>query len=198
MHAKEALDKLLSEFLFTTVLDVGCGTCEHSYAFHKAEKKVTAIDLKAPSCTPFRTIGANYMDYEMGEFYHCIWLSHVLEHQLNVQSFLRKIYYDLISGGILAITVPPMKPEIVGGHVSLWNMGLLIYRLVLAGFDCREAIGKTYGYNISVIVRKRRTYVDLEDLNFDTGDIGKLAEFFPRDMHWPEGFNGNIDNIDWN
>jgi SAM-dependent methyltransferase len=198
MHAKEALDKLLSEFLFNTVLDIGCGTGEHSLAFHEAGKKVTAIDLKPTVPTSFRTIDENYMHLEMGETYDCIWLSHVLEHQLNVQSFLRKIFYDLVPGGVLAVTVPPMKPEIVGGHISLWNMGLLLYRLVLAGFDCSEAIGKGYGYNISVIVRKKTAYVDWDDLNFDTGDIGKLAEFFPRGMQWPEGFNGNIDNINWN
>ena len=61
--------------------------------------------------------------------------SHVLEHQFDPQRFLRKIYECLNPDGVLALTVPPRKDEIVGGHVSLWNGGLLLYHLVLAHLD---------------------------------------------------------------
>jgi hypothetical protein len=86
-----------------------------------------------------------------------VWCSHVLEHQPNAGLFLAKLIRDCRDGGILAITVPPAKTEIVGGHVSLWNAGLLLYRLALTGIDCRDARVKTYGYNVSVIVRASRS-----------------------------------------
>lgn len=198
MFANEAFDKLTKEYVFKSVLDIGCGSGKHSLLFHEKGKDVTAIDLRPPKAAPFITVEGNYIYYTCakGEF-DCIWASHVLEHQLNPHTFLTKIFHDLKPGGVLAITVPPLKHEIVGGHVSLWNMGLLFYRLVLAGFDCTEAIGKAYDYNISVIVRKKPSDVKLHDLGFDSGDIEKLQKFFPRGHSWPEGFNGDIKNINW-
>lgn len=100
----------------------------------------------------------------------------------------------LKDGGVLAITVPPLKREIVGGHVSLWNAGLLLYRLILAGFDCQNASVLTYGYNISVIIEKRR--IDLpSDLKFANGDLEKLSDYFPFDVK--QGFDGDIAMINW-
>ena len=89
--------------------------------------------------------------------------------------------------------MPPMKDAIVGGHVSLWNAGMLIYRLVLAGFDCRQAAVKTYGYNISVVVRKRVAH--LPELAMDAGDIERLAQFFP--MPVAQDFDGRISQLNW-
>lgn len=88
------------------------------------------------------------------------------------------MYSDLKDDGIAALTVPPLKHEIVGGHVNLYNAGLLLYQMILAGFDCRNASIHTYDYNISIIVRKDR-YVDLSGLTFDSGDINYLKQYFP-------------------
>jgi hypothetical protein len=87
--------------------------------------------------------------------FDCVWASHVLEHQLNVGLFLRKIFEVANEGAAVCVTVPPSQPKILGGHVSFWNAGLLLYNLVHAGFDCRDASVLRYGYDISVIIRKR-------------------------------------------
>src|SRR5690606_36120022 len=81
-------------------------------------------------------------------------------------------------GGVLALTVPPLKSRIVGGHVSLWNAGLLLYNLVLAGFDCSRARILQYGYNISVILTKTPAELP-RDLSFDRGDLRRLRPFLP-------------------
>lgn len=130
-----------------------------------------------------------------GEAFDGIWCAHVLEHQMNIGAFLENLRHDLRPGGVLAITVPPLKHEIVGGHVSLWNEGLLIYNLVLAGFDCRDAQVGVYGYNISVIVD--RVDAKLPPLKHDRGDIEALAELFPHSLHVYQGFPGNFGSIGW-
>lgn len=199
MMALDALCHLLRHYNFHTVLDVGCGSqAPHSYEFHKAGKEVHAVDLSPPKNAPFAVYPQNYLNYASSDKqFDCVWASHVLEHQLNVHTFLTKIFYELKDGGIFAVTVPPLKHQIVGGHVSLWNMGLVFYRLILAGFDCREAIGKKYGYNISVIVPKKPNNIQHGSLNFDYGDIEKISGFFPKGYTWPHGFNGDLSNVNW-
>ena len=102
---------------------------------------------------------------------------------------------------LLAITVPPWKPQIVGGHMTAWNAGLLLYNLVVAGFDCSEArVSSVYAsgpgyppYNISVMVRKKAAH--LPALRMDAGDIERLATFFP--MPVAQGFSGELPAINW-
>jgi SAM-dependent methyltransferase len=190
---------------FQTVLDIGCGIGQHTKAFKEAGYDVTPID----HVSQFH--GVHVMEYgnnkslldkntaslELGlgnEYFDLIWCSHCLEHQRNVGAFLDCIYWDLKLGGWLAVTVPPMKNEIVGGHVSLWNAGLLLYNLILAGFDCSQAKVKTYGYNCSVIVQK--VPVELpNNLHYNKNDIEKLKPWFPNFFY--HGVNGDIKEWNW-
>ena len=191
MTSELAFEKLKT-MEFNTVLDVGSGDGTHANAFRKLGKDVTTISLIEPA----DIIGDyTWTDHFRYRSFDCIWASHVLEHQLDVNEFLEKCYSNLDDNGILAITVPPYKPNIVGGHVTLWNAGLLLYNLILAGFDCSEAMVKTYGYNITVIVRKKFADIDSLDLHYDKGDIEKLAHLFPMEVE--QGFNGNIDEVNW-
>ena len=143
---------------------------------------------------------ASGQDWESGPFkaslhrkYDGIWMSHVLEHLLDVNHSLLRVGWALKPGGVLCVTVPPAKHNIVGGHVSLWNAGLLLYRLILAGFDCSNAAVKAYGYNISVILRYK--WAELPTLRRDAGDIETLAHLFPFDAH--QNFNGDIAECNW-
>lgn len=186
MKAKEAFDKLMT-MQFDNVLDIGSGLGVHTAAFKRKGKEVASVSLLPPA----DHIG-DYLQY-ICPHYDCIWASHVLEHQRNVGEFLDKCYNDLKPGGILAITVPPAKASIVGGHLTHWNAGLLLYNLILAGFDCSKASVKAYGYNISVIVRKEEAVY--ENLIMDNGDIEKIAHLFPNDAY--HGFNGEELECNW-
>lgn len=106
---------------------------------------------------------------------------------------IQKIYRDLSKNGVLAITVPPLKYSIVGGHLSLWNAGMLIYHLIMAGFNCSKAAILQYDYNISVIVRKKAAA--LPPLDHDSGDIERLKDYFPFQVI--EGFGGRIQRCRW-
>lgn len=185
MNADQALAKVLS-MEFETVLDLGSGQGLHAEIFRENNKDVTTIALSNAD------IVGDFIFTELGIF-DCIWASHVLEHQRNCGAFLDKCFGILKDDGILAITVPPSKSEIVGGHLSLWNAGLLLYNLILAGFDCSSASVKKYGYNISVIVKKKKAA--LPSLKMDFGDIEKIARFFPFEA--THGFNGELEEINW-
>lgn len=182
--AKAALEKLLRDYEFTSVLEIGARGSKHAEIMEREGKAVTHIDwLK----------GEMYETTEIPEPVDCIWASHVLEHMHNPGLALEKMRRDLKPDGILAITVPPPQPFIVGGHVSLWNAGLLLYRLILAGFDCSDASVKTEPTDTSVIVRRKDA--ELPPLKHDKGDIEALARFFPLPVY--QGFNGNIESVNW-
>jgi hypothetical protein len=187
MKASEAMYRFMKIPDIHTIIDIGSGDSVHATILRGAGKSVCTIALQPPADV--------VNDYMRMSFFTIdgIWASHVLEHIPNVGDFLKKCYSELKENGVLAITVPPLKHSIVGGHVSLWNEGLLLYRLILAGFDCREAMVGVYGYNISVIVRKKQAI--LPTLSMDSGDINLLAPFFP--MKVSERFNGQCGNINW-
>ncbi len=192
-----ALQRLLDDCQFETVLDIGCGAGEHSDIFIKYGKQVTAVDFGRSAQfggdkNRMRFIAGDFNEVTFPTRFDCAWACHVLEHQFNVNSFLRRVFDVINDDGVLAITVPPLKHQIVGGHVNLWNGGLLLYNLVLAGFDCKEARLYKYGYNISVIVKKK--LAPLPTLAYDTGDIDRIAHFLPPGFR--ERFDGDIEVID--
>ncbi|WP_019153833.1 class I SAM-dependent methyltransferase [Robertmurraya massiliosenegalensis] len=207
VFGNEAINHLVDKYEFESVLDIGCGEGLHSDYFMEVGKKVTALDYgesvyfkkNKKKITP---IIADFNQHNFDEQYDCVWCCHVLEHQLNVNIFLKKINSVLKEGGIVAITVPPLKHDIVGGHVTLWNAGLLLYNLILAGFDCRHASIKQYGYNISVILKKRT--IDVSSvLSYDCGDIQAITPYLPEKLEWKPNtrdtpFNGQIYELNWN
>ena len=195
-----ALQKLLlSDYSFDTVLDVGSGAGLHSRAFADHNKRVTAIDLGtsiyAASHDPRVEFAAgDYMTHKFPHQFDLVWACHVLEHQPNPNAFLAKLLTDATPGGTVAITVPPAKDQIVGGHVTIWNAGLLLYQLVLAGNNCRDASILRYGYNISLLVT-RTPIKELPPLTYDSGDIEQLLPFLPNGLGEP--FNGDIREHNW-
>ncbi len=190
MFADQALDRLLEMPDIRTVLDIGCGNQEHANLLRAAGKTVTTVALSEPADVQW-----DYLDVEFPKPFDAIWASHVLEHSPNPGLFLAKCFNDLRTGGALVVTVPPAKHNLVGGHVSLWNEGILLYHLILAGFDCRQARVGVYGYNISVIVSKPDFPVQLPPIAMDAGDIERLAEFFPCPVH--QDMDGRIGSIHW-
>ncbi len=200
-----ALWKVLTDYDFDTVLDVGGGAGEHGEVFCAFGKHVTGVDYGKSVYFERRNlrrdvIVGDFNTLRLAHRYDLVWCSHVLEHQLNPHHFLQRLHEATAEGGVLAITVPPAKHEIVGGHVSLWNPGLLLYRLVLAGFDCRQARVRQYGYNVSVIVEKRS--IELPELAYDCGDVRRLRAFLPAGLPFrpnalDDPFDGNIDRLNW-
>lgn len=206
----QAIKKLLSgEYEFETVLDIGCGAGEHSDAFIKAGKKVTAIDYGdsvyfKENKNKMNVIIADFNEYDFkDQQFDCVWCSHILEHQPNTETFLKKVISLTKDNGIIAITIPFYSDIVVGGHVNPMNIGVLMYNLVCCGLDCSQARIKAYGMNRSLIVRKK-IITDMPALAHDCGDVQRLWKYFPKNIEvLPEAkgrdynFDGNIMSLNW-
>ena len=86
--------------------------------------------------------------------------------------------------------------------MSLWNAGLLLYRLVLAGIDCSEAHIKTYDYDVSVVVQKQKEINVLDKISYDMGDIRVIKQYLPSNLEFysnenDDPFYGNIRELNW-
>jgi SAM-dependent methyltransferase len=194
--SSEAVDKLLKDYSFRSILDIGCGAeLEHSLKFAEFGKDVTSVDLLPLSNSVDKPDNINFVNQnifdfiELGEKFECVWSSHCLEHLESPIPFLRLLKKVTNPDSIICITVPPLKHNIVSEHISLWNGGLLIYCLVLAGYDCSDIVLKKYGYNISVILKRK-------DIEVKTSNINELSKFFPEKYNY-FNFNGDIDSINW-
>lgn len=200
LRAGRAAKRLLSDPKITSVLDIGAGAGTHARLFAAAGKEVVAVDHQPLDIEGVTCEQASFEDYMMESVGQCwfdaIFCAHVLEHVLDPHRFLTGCLELLEPGGKIFVTVPPMKPQVVGGHVNLFNEGLLLYRLILAGFDCRDAEVGVYGYNITVVASKPPEPIQLpDDLHMDCGDIEKLAHLFPVPV--AQGFDGRLGNINW-
>lgn len=195
----QGLLRLIASFEFDTVLDVGSGAGQHSRLFRHLGKRATTIDLHRDA-----DIVGDYATTPVEGTFDVVWCSHVLEHQRDVGSFLEKLATNLDDGGILAISVPTHPAErMVAGHLTVWNAGLLIHNLALAGFDCREAIFTTT-VDLSLIVRKHPARgADVgspagsgADLDPGAGGdpLAPLAPLFP----FPVVHGGNAAVAEWN
>ena len=190
MRGMQALERVVKYVDVDTVLDIGSWNGTHARYLQQHDKTVSTVDFNVNA-----DYTGNYLDLELPQF-DCIWCSHTLEHQPNVGQFLTKCYNDLVDNGLLAITVPSMEKygtRVVDGHMTYWNAGVLLYNLILAGFDCSEARVATYNNEVSVLVRK--VPADLPRISSDRGEIDRLSKFFPIDV--TQGFDGSIDEVNW-
>lgn len=190
-RGSEALELFCQLPVIGPVLDIGSGPGHHAAYMRQMGLEVVTLDSHWPADIPGVWPGDHCLDIVQ---YGGIWCCHVLEHSRNPGSFLDAIRLALRPGGWLAITVPPAKHNIAGGHLTLWNAGLLLYHLILAGFDCRDAMVKSYGYNISVIV-KRVDVTTQPPLIHDAGDLESLCDLFP--FNALQGFDGDIKQHNW-
>jgi SAM-dependent methyltransferase len=195
----EKILNILLKKQFDTVLDVGAGALKHTNIFLKNGKTVDICDYgnsiyyenKEELNGIRKKFIGDFNEIEIKEKYDVLWCCHILEHQLNVNNFLKKTNHLLKEGGYLCILVPPRKPNLVGGHVTLWNAGLVIYNLILAGYDCSEYCEICqYDYNIGIIIKKKKINMLPKNLSMDKGDLKLLSKYFPFEVY--HGINGDI------
>jgi SAM-dependent methyltransferase len=195
-----------------SILDIGAGKGQLAKYLSQKGKKVTctglAIDSYIDDVNALRDqYGIEYIECNVESMpfadasFDAVIMSHVLEHCPDVGRALGHARRVLRGGGLLLVFVPPQEDLVLAGHVSVgWNIGQLMYVLLLNGFDVRSGSFIKYGYNIFGFVR--RSERKLPQLRFDFGDISVLARegFFPLPIGidgFGESFNGDIRAINW-
>ncbi len=183
----DAAEKLIKSYSFSNVLDIGTGAGKAAEYFKSYNKFVTTLD-RGDYHKYKPDLSGDFMDLEIERKFDLTWVSHVLEHIPNIQNFLKKISDVTKDNGIICITVPPLKHNVVSGHINLFNSLTLIYNVIISGIDCSDAILKAYGYNISLIVLNKKIKSDL--VPFDI-----VHKYFPIKIH--QNIDGRINNINW-
>lgn len=183
IRAQRGLEKCLA-LEAKSMIDVGSGRGEHICRFLKKGWRVTSVDLQKSDLVvaeEFRSsythISADINNVDLESQFDLVWSSHCLEHQLNANSFIRNLFELCKADGVLAITVPFPHRRLLGGHVSMWTPGLLLYHCVLAGINCVDAEVLLGDFEFTVLICKIEA--KLPKLNYDKGDIQKLKEFLP-------------------
>ncbi len=146
-----------------TILDVGAGYGLHCEWFAQQGKDVTAI-VSRPSADLAALASRTGFSMAVGDMHFLdipdasidmVWSSHALEHSFSPLWALWEWRRVLKAEGYLAVTVPPHKTEIVGGHFNVgWSLGQLVYLLGCVGFDITNGSFLVEGYNVRGLVRR--------------------------------------------
>ncbi len=197
----------------STFLDIGMGNGQVTKWLSKKGKKCTGTGLELESYALItKELKENYdIDtFECGiesmpfpdKSFDAILMSHILEHCVNPGRALDEARRVLKDDGKLFIFMPPHEDYVVAGHVSVgWNMGQLLYTLIVNGFDAKHGKFIKYNYNICGVVGKNDR--PLPELRGDHGDIHILNKesFFPLPIKTRDGLNdgfyANIKAINW-
>jgi SAM-dependent methyltransferase len=172
--AKECVDFLLKTRKFDSILDIGCGRLPYKPQFKNTE--YVGIDLFKKVDDECITI-ADFREHDFGRKFDCVFSSHVIEHIPDTEAFLRRVKHYVKDGGTMCILFPKPKPEVVGGHVHIFNPGILLYNLTRIGIDCSDwdVVERSYTYGIMGTCKK----VPEKDLVYGSGDIEMLSDQFP-------------------
>jgi SAM-dependent methyltransferase len=159
-HPHLCLLELVKRYTFKSILDIGCGDGNEADLFKHLGYDVVTINADdAPSYKA--DYKGDYLDIDFPASFDAIWCSHTLEHVTDTGAFLRKVFRDLKVGGVFAVSVPYNEfnsgPDaFTMGHYTRYNLSILFYHLICAGFDLSNGnVGFcVYGKQISAIVRK--------------------------------------------
>jgi SAM-dependent methyltransferase len=196
-----------------SVLDVGMGSGQLSMWLAQKGLRVTGTGLELDSylTDPARLsdlgvktvpCSADSMPFNDASF-DVVVMSHVLEHCPNQALALAEVRRVLRNGGHLIVLVPAYTNAVCSGHVSTgWNVGQLLYVLLLAGFCVQDGSFIEWCSNVCAFVTKREG-MSLPALRGDRGDLhilsraGLLPMQIKSDDGFDDGFCGDIGSINF-
>ncbi len=187
------LDYLVEKYTFKTVIDVGCGKGDFFHYLNKKNIEVegTGIDMIDEDdivYKDFTYIKTDFINYEPAEKYDLIFSSHTIEHNPNTDEFIKNFFKFGKDHGIFCLVWPPPKPQIVGGHVHVFNLGLMLYNIIRTGVDCSNVEMIKCGYNLCLVGKFK--FFELPELTFNRFEIDMLKQYFPFPAE--QAFNGDM------
>lgn len=208
----EILEEIPMDSL-STFLDIGMGKGQISKWLSKKGKKCTGTGIEMASYgVEIKDLKKNYniesveCSIETMPFpdksFDVVIMSHILEHCQNVGNALSEVRRVLKDNGWLFVFVPPDEDRVLAGHLSVgWNIGQLMYVLLINKFDIKSGKFIKYNYNVCGLVQKN--IIPLPQIRGDRGDIHILQKqgLFPLPIKTKDGLNdgfyGNIKSINW-
>lgn len=201
-------------YKFSSILDIGAGGGGASRFLAMKGKKVTAIGMNFnwygdlakrdyPNIEVMDDVAVCEMKIIEDESIEAIWCAHTLEHVRNVGKALDEMFRVLKPEGLLFLSVPPFSHDVVGGHISVgWNIGILMYNLIISGFDVKSGEFIKHKSNIAAFVRKKESLPF--KVRLDTTDMETLKEHYPPSIHYLGTvaeknihFNGDLNAVNW-
>lgn len=210
--AYEALERVINDFEHKSVLDIGCGQGIQGRIMQDYGKTVTGMTISKEKgydggCLS-DVIYDDFLTTDLKEKYDVIWVSHILEHIMDVNIFLQKMKQVIAEDGCVAITVPK-ETSILLPHIHTFSPGRLLRYLLCAGYDCRNVEILEYGYNISIILPKVKFIEQSYDIdgfvNESRNSTGadEIFEYLPEEVELKKSwdniyfFDGDIKELNW-
>lgn len=201
LYSHLALAKLITEYQFNDILDIGSRNGTSARLFSFLGKNVTTIEMSEDFEADY--VG-DYLEVSFPQQFDAIWCSHVLEHQRNIGTFLDKIYQDLKEDGVLVITVPSSLCPLMIGHPNIFTPLHLVYHLILAGFDCQNVSIKYYDWQFTILLQKKSNNIksiSLASTHYaDSTPIAlveDLLHYFPLNIPENGHIWGDIESLNW-
>lgn len=201
-YSHKALSRLLTRYAFNDVLDIGSRDGASAQIFEFCGKHVDTVEISGNFQSKYQ---GDFSKIEFDRQFDCLWCSHVLEHQRNVGCFLDKMFEATKEGGLIAISVPCAISPILLGHPSIFTPAHLIYHLVCAGFDCRNAEFRIYDWQLSLILRKVTSKAPRTPIGmYPSGEFGSyegMFDLFPpiigEKLRAEQAAWGEIESLNW-
>lgn len=186
------LNYIVSNYKFNSVIDVGCGKGDFFHYLNNKNIKVdgTGIDMMDEADVlykDFKYVKSNFNDYESDEKFDLLYTSHTIEHNPDTETFLKNFFKHGKDGGLFCIIWPPPKPQVVGGHVHIFNLGIMLYNIIRTGIDCSKVKLIKVGYNLCIV--GEYSYFKLQQLTYNRFEIDMLKNYFPFKAY--QAFNGD-------
>ena len=211
LPASKALEKVIENNEYRTVLDVGCGIGIHGKILEDYGKGVTGLNISKNNhyqCKCLKNmIYENFLEFTPFEKYDVVWASHIMEHIADEMEFVKKMKNCVRKEGCIAITVPVRESNILLSRVHSYNAGRILRFLICAGIDCGDAQILEYGYNLSVIIPKVyeiEEEVDIKKVEYrEVFNAENLLYYLPKEIKleksWDNNiyFNGDIKRMNW-
>lgn len=190
-RSKLAMQKFIETSWEGVCLDLGYGDNVFKEVIEgSAPNRVVETITKRPSLESKSTYFGNFIYHDFGKQFDAVWCSHTFEHQLEPHKFLCKLRNVIKPGGVLALIVPAPRTTLASGHVHEYSIGLLVYSLILAGFNCQNACVNGNDIESSIVMRVVDANLKPPRSQDNEHLLEDLIEFFPNSAI--KSFNNRI------